>query len=53
MFLILDEEKRPDIMRDERRHITYQVLDVVKEREPNVSISIIESSTSSDENSEE
>lgn len=32
MFFILDEKKKPDIIRDESRNITYQVLNVVKEK---------------------
>lgn len=49
MFFILDETKRADIIRDEGRNITYQVLDVIKLRERNLSKSSIDSSAYSSE----
>lgn len=51
MFVILDEERRPDIIRDEGRRISYEVLDVVKPKEKGFSHSIIGSSSSSNEDS--
>ena len=52
MFFILDEDQRPDIIRDEAKKVTYRLLKVVKE--PSLSTSIIDdSSSSSGESSEE
>jgi hypothetical protein len=30
MFFILDEDRRPDLIRDESRKVTYPLLEVVK-----------------------
>ena len=53
MFFILDEAKKLDIIRDEGRHITYAVLDVVKPRVERLSGSISEIELSSSDDSEE
>ncbi len=50
MFLILDERKRPDIIRDEKRQISYPLLKVLKS--PTLSDSVVEES-SSEESSED
>ena len=54
MFFILDEERRIDIIRDEGRNITYQVLDVIMPKKQTLSATLIQSSSSdsSEENSE-
>lgn len=54
MFFILDEERRIDIIRDEGRNITYQVLDVIMPKKQTLSATMIQSSSSdsSEENSE-
>lgn len=52
IIFILDEEKRPDIIRDEGRKITYPLLEVVKSRVMSENNSILSSSSSS-ENSQE
>lgn len=53
MFFILADKRKPDIIRDEGRHITYQVLDVVKKREQRLSNSISDEEESASESSEE
>ena len=53
MFFILDEAKKLDIIRDEGRHITYAVLDVVKPRENRLSSSISDGELSSSDDLEE
>lgn len=54
MFFILDEERKIDIIRDEGRNITYQVLDVIMPKKQTLSATMIQSSSSdsSEENSE-
>lgn len=54
MFFILDEERRIEIIRDEGRNITYQVLDVIMPKKQTLSATMIQSSSSdsSEENSE-
>ncbi len=51
MFFILDEGKRPDIIRDEGRNISYNLLNVVKQ--PRFSALIVDSDSSSSSDSDE
>ena len=51
MFFILDEERRPDLIRDEGRKVTYPLLEVVKKQRFSVSVVEDTSSSSSDESS--
>jgi hypothetical protein len=51
MFLILEERKRPDIIRDENREISYPLLRVLKSQ--TLSDSVDDESSSYEESSEE
>lgn len=51
MFFILDEDKLPDIIRDEGRQITYKMLSIIKK--PRLSNSISDIDTEMSESSEE
>ncbi len=53
MFFILDEEKRPDIIRDESRNISYNLLNVVKQPRFSAPIVYSDSSSSSDDDEEQ